>query len=165
MSFESMLIKTGAYTQKPLDTDNNKINEYVRTTDTESSLIKFEDFDFDQNGAVDYRRSYSYTAEGKETYETFYSNSPENNEKIYEKEPSFFEKTLRFLGFETKATLSDLDVEKIREEADALTASYVAKYGEEKEKFAEAFEITKQELEKVKATIAENTKKYKIRLN
>lgn len=155
MSFTDIAIKTGAYTPKALDTNNNSVNEFTRVTNTKSGVVQYEDFDFDENGAVDYRRSYLYTKNGKMTSEEFYTNSPQNNEKIWLKEKTFFDKILSAFGIETKLTLSDIDMEAMRTQADELTAQYVAEFGEEEEVNAESCAIIKAQINAINTAIAE----------
>jgi len=156
MSFTDMAIRTGTYTPKALDSNNNGVNEFKRVTNTQSGVIEFEDFDFDENGAVDYRRSYSYTEDGKMTSEEFFTNSPRNNEKVWMEEKTPFDKILNSLGIETELTLSDIDVEAMRAQADELTAQYVSEFGEEEEIKAESFAIIKAQMEAAKAAIAKS---------
>ena len=111
---------------------------------------------FDENCVVEYQRSYLYTEDGKKTIEEFYTNSPKNNEKIWQKEKSPFDKILNSLGIETEPTLSDIDMEAMRAQADELTAKYVAEFGEEEELKAESFAIIEAQIEAAKAAVSKS---------
>ncbi len=164
MSFTDMAIKTGTYTPKALDANNNGVNEFTRVTNTQSGVVQYEDFDFDENGAVDYRRSYLYTEDGKVTSEEFFTNSLQNNEKVWIEEKTPFDKILNSLGIETELTLSDIDVEAMRAQADELAAQYVSEFGEEEEVKAESFAIINKQMEAAKAAMAKSIDELPIKL-
>lgn len=153
MSFVQMLVDRGFYIQNGLDQDNNGINEFTQT-ENEDGLIKFQSFDFDQNGAIDYTRCYSYTADGKKVCEEFYTNSEENNEKIYQKK-SVLDKVLNFLGFETQTTLDDINKEEIRAKADELTEQYANANDQSKQEKAEKSAIQNAQLKEMQIKIEE----------
>ena len=72
MSYTDMAISLGTYKENKYDANKDGVNEYNKVTNTENGATVFEDFDFDQNGAIDYRRGTAETTSGECFYEEFF---------------------------------------------------------------------------------------------
>ena len=74
--------------EKKVDNNNDSIFEAKQVFDKDSKELIAEEYDFDSNGAIDFKKLYN---NGELVRETYYTNNPENNET---KKPNIFDKLL-----------------------------------------------------------------------
>ena len=102
---ENALLKDG-WIEKKVDNNNDNIYEAVQTQTKDSKTPICTEYDFDTNGATDYKETYDYN--GKIISQSWFTNTPEDNQI---KEPNLLDKISTFF----KKNKLDKDLEKAPE--------------------------------------------------